>query len=76
MFSFSMPMLFSFWMPITILDLEFHLALQDGDEFIGGVREVFPALARRVGPEVAGEATGGPGSCNLLGVWCKHTVSF
>jgi len=31
-------------------DLEFHLALQDDDQFVGRMREIFPSPSRRVDP--------------------------
>ncbi len=52
-------------------DLEFHLAFQDDDQFVGRMREVFPSLTWRVGPEVATEIPVSPnrqrsGLCLLL----------
>ncbi len=38
------------------LVLERYLTFLDDDEFVGGVRGVLPALARRVGPQIAAEA--------------------
>ena len=49
-------------------DLELHLPFQDDHHFIGGVREVFPTLPGRIGPQVATETAGGPVCGDLLAV--------
>ena len=41
-------------------DLELHLALQHDDQLVRRVAEVFPWLARRIGPELATETTSPP----------------
>jgi hypothetical protein len=56
-------------------DLELHLALQHGHQLVRGVPEVLPALAGRVGPQVAGEATPRPASGELLSVRFSHPES-
>ena len=47
-------------------DLEFHLAFQDDDQFVGRMREILPSLSWLVGPEVATEPPFRPIGSNLF----------
>jgi hypothetical protein len=49
-------------------DLEFHLAVQNSDQFIGRMGEILSTPSWKVGPEVATEAPLGPIGSNLFPV--------
>jgi hypothetical protein len=56
-------------------DLELHLALQHGHQLVRRMREVLPALARRVHPQVAAETPRSPLRSDLLTVHFMHRAS-
>jgi len=63
------------WVTDLPSDLEFHLAFQHDDQFVGCMREIFPSPSRRVDPEVATEPPLRPIGGNLFPVdTCHHEM--
>lgn len=50
------------------LHFELHIPFEHNDNFIRRMREIFPALARRIGPQFATEAAGFSVGGDLVGV--------
>ncbi len=54
--------------------LELHVTFENDDQFVGGVREVFPSLAGGIGPEIATETTCRPVGSNSFSL--AHLISL